>query len=134
MGVFLMFNMVPLSFWSWACAAAMATFLHGLLCFVYVLCVFGPYETSVRMRLVREIFNAPPGGMPDKELFQRYNNKNIVQIRLMRLIGSKDIIEKDGFYQAGSKTNAFFLFDIIAAGLVKMIGRTPKEGRNGING
>ena len=123
MGALFMLKAADLPWPAWSCAAVLASLLHGLLCFVYVLCVFGPYETSVRMRLVREIFKAGPGGITAEELLRRYNNEIIVEIRLRRLIGSKYIIHKDGFYRAGSGTNVFFLFDIITGVLTKMIGR-----------
>ena len=108
---------------AWVCVAAVASFLHGLLCFVYVLCVFGPYETSVRMRLVREIFKGQREGITAEQLSCRYNNEIITAIRLRRLTGSKYIIEKDGTYKAGSATNVFFIFDIFVKVLLKAIGR-----------
>ncbi len=108
---------------AWVCAAVLALVIQGLLCFVYVLCIFGPYETSVRMRLIREIAQSGREGVPRQELLGRYNAETIVNIRLQRLIGSGDIIEKDGLYQVSSKKNFFFIFDAIAGVIKKWIGR-----------
>jgi len=107
----------------WVCAGALAMAVNGLLCFVYVLCVFGPYETSVRMRLVREIAQAGSNGISRQELLKRYSAQTIVDLRLRRLMGSGDIIEKDGLYRVGRKKNFFFIFDAIAGGIKKWIGR-----------
>jgi hypothetical protein len=106
-----------------ACAAGLGMLINGLACFVYVLCIFGPYETSVRMRLVREIALGGTDGLLHQELLGRYNAETIVEIRLRRLLGSGDIIEKDGLYRCGRPGNFFFVFDIIAGALGKWIGR-----------
>ncbi len=103
--------------------ALLAMLIDGLLCFVYVLCIFGPYETSVRMRLVREIAREPHRGIPLQELLSRYNVETIVKVRLRRLVGSGDIIEKDGLYRCGRTGNFFFIFDSIAGVIKKWIGR-----------
>lgn len=108
---------------AWACAAVLAMLVEGLMCFVYVLCVFGPYETSVRMRLIREVARSPSAGISMEELLARYNNEGIVNVRLQRLTGSGDIIEKNGFYQTGRKGNFFFMFTAIAGVLKQWIGR-----------
>jgi len=107
----------------WVCAGVLAMAVNGLLSFVYVLCVFGPYETSVRMRLVREIARAGANGISRQELLKRYSAQTIVDLRLRRLMGSGDIIEKDGLYRVGRKKNFFFIFDAIAGGIKKWIGR-----------
>ena len=95
--------------------------VNGLLCFVYVLCVFGPYETSVRMRLVREIARAASGGISRQELLKRYSAQTIVDLRLRRLMGSGDIVEKDGLYHSRGQRNFFFIFDSIARIIKKWI-------------
>jgi len=106
----------------WVWAGILALLIEGLLCLVYVLCVFGPYETSMRMRLVREIARGGQKGISLDELLGSYNDETIVNLRLQRLIGSGDIIEKDGRYRAGHKQNFFFIFDAIAGVLKKWIG------------
>ena len=115
-------KVADLSLFIWLCIALFATVLHGMTCFVYVLCIFGPYETSVRMRLVREIFKVPKG-ITLKDLDRVYNNEVIAHIRLRRLTGSRYVIHQDQMYRIGNDTNVFFLFDIIAGFLTKMIGR-----------
>lgn len=108
---------------AWVCAAVFAVAIQGLMSFMYVLCIFGPYETSVRMRLVREIAGGGPNGISLKELLGRYNDQIIVDVRLQRLIGSGDVIEKDGRYRIASSRNIFFIFDAISGILKKWIGR-----------
>ena len=122
MGIFFGSKIIQASPQAWALATILAMAIEGLLCFFYVLCIFGPYETSVRMRLVREISGAGPAGLSEKELLKRYNSETIVNVRLRRLLGSGDIIEKDGFYRCKKDKNFFFIFDTIAAVLKKCIG------------
>lgn len=123
MVIFYMFKGASAPWQAWLCAGLLALVIEGLLCFIYILCVFGPYETSVRMRLIREIALAGPGGISMDELWQRYNTQTIVDVRLRRLVGSGDIIEKDGSYRSGGRKNIFFLFDAIAQILKKWINR-----------
>ena len=107
---------------AWACAAVLALAIQGLLSFVYILCIFGPYETSVRMRLVREIA-ASSTGISKEELLQKYNAETIVNIRLRRLMGSGDITQKDGLYRVVRRKNFFFIFDAIAGSLKRWINQ-----------
>jgi hypothetical protein len=123
MGIFYALKVVDAGIPAWVCAALVALVIQGLLCFFYVLCVFGPYETSVRMRLVREIAKVPSGGVTLADVLQRYNHATIVDIRLQRLTGSGDVLEKDGYYQSRDNKNLFFIFDAIAGVLKKWINR-----------
>src|ERR1035441_2150659 len=46
MGILYIFRVLDAPPQAWVCAAVLALAVQGLLCFFYVLCVFGPYETS----------------------------------------------------------------------------------------
>ena len=107
----------------WVVAAILSSGIQGLLCFFYVLCVFGPYETSVRMRLVREIQKGGSQGIKAHDLDLSYNTETILNVRLKRLIGSGDLIERDGLYRIGRTGNFFFIFDAIAKVIKRWIGR-----------
>jgi len=88
--------------------------VYGLLVFVYILCVFGPYETSIRMRIVREIYGAGQQGLTLENLLKNYNIRGILQVRLERLKGAGDIAVKDGKYYIRQHCNIFFLIESIA--------------------
>ena len=122
-GILYSLKVVNATLGGWVCAAVLASVIQGLLCFVYVLCIFGPYETSVRMRLVREIAASAGNGVSLQELLSRYNPETLVNIRLQRLVGSGDLIEKDGRFRLGRSKNFFFVFDAIAGVIKKWIGR-----------
>ena len=123
MAVFYMLKAADASLQAWVCAAVVSSLIQGLLCFVYVLCVFGPYETSVRMRLVREVARGGASGISLQDLLGRYNAETIVDVRLQRLVGSGDIIENNGLYRAGRTQNLFFVFDAVGGIIKKWIGR-----------
>src|SRR5271167_632156 len=53
MGIMFVLKISNETWQTWVCGTFLAMLIDGLLCFDYVLCIFGPYETSVRMRLVR---------------------------------------------------------------------------------
>lgn len=122
MAVLFIFKWTDASWQVWGFAGLLSMLLEGLLCCVYVLCVFGPYETSVRMRLVREIARAQSGGISRQELLKRYSAQTMVDVRLRRLLGSGDIVEKDGRYRVVRNKNLFFIFDSIAGVIKKWIG------------
>lgn len=57
-------------------------------------------ETARRIRLLRELHEA--GGALDLEsLLSRYNASQMVEIRLQRLLGTGQIVERDGRYFIG---------------------------------
>jgi len=102
---------------SWPVGVSMAflSFLiNGLLCFFYVLSIFGAYETSVRMRLLREIAMAGPKGLSESEILQRYNPEIIARLRLGRLAGAGYLIERGGAYSIVASRRLSFLFDLLA--------------------
>jgi hypothetical protein len=123
MGGLFVLKATDASWQAWVCSTFLAVAIDGLLCFVYVLCIFGPYETSVRMRLVREIARGQGKGITHEELLGQYSARTIVDIRLQRLLGSGDIVEKDGLYRCDRSSNFFFIFDNIAGILKKWIGQ-----------
>jgi len=123
MGILFVIKPVDASLQAWILASLLALAVAGLLCFVYVLCLFGPFETSVRVRLVREIARGGLKGISHQELLQRYNAQTIVNIRLRRLTGSGDIIEQSGLYRAGNTHNLFFFVDAIAGVIKKWINQ-----------
>jgi hypothetical protein len=123
MGILYVIKALDASMMAWIIAALLALFVAGLLSFIYILCVFGPYETSIRMRVVREIAKGGSKGISMQELLGAYSPEAIMNVRLQRLVGSGDVIEKDGIYQASGKKNFFFIFDAIACTIKKWIGR-----------
>ena len=123
MGSMVFLRIIGPSWQELVCASFLAMLINGLCCCGYVLCVFGPYETSVRMRLVREIAAGADKGVSIQELLGRYSAETIVDVRLRRLLGSGDIIEKDGVYHPGRVGNLFFVFDTVARVIKKWIGR-----------
>ena len=122
MGILFVYKPLYLSLPAWVLIALLAALITGLIALVYVLLVFGPYETSVRMRLVREIGRGGPEGISLSELLEHYNAETILNIRLRRLIGSGDIIEENGTYRSGSKRSFMFYIDIIVGLIKKWIG------------
>jgi hypothetical protein len=122
MGILFVNKAADVSLPAWILASLLALAVAGLVSLFYVLCVFGPYETSVRMRIVRELDRRGPEGLSLQELLGRYSPETILNIRLRRLMGSGDVIEKNGLYHSGSKRNFLFFSDLIAGMIKKWIG------------
>jgi hypothetical protein len=100
--------------------AAVSYFIFGLIAFVYILCVFGPSETSIRIRLVRELREIKGGRLTHDELLKKYNGRLILERRIQRLLYAGEIIEQNGKYVLLNKANAFFMIDAVA-GLIQKI-------------
>ncbi len=94
--------------------------IYGLSAFVYILCIFGPFETSIRMRLIREISTAVQGKTRE-EILDQYNERVILDNRLKRLQGSGDIRLENGKYVLGKTHNVFFILDFLAGHLHGLI-------------
>ena len=67
-------------------SALSSLLLCGILCFSYVVCFVGPYETSVRIRVIREVRAAGARGVSLQQLAQAYNNRLIFESRIARLM------------------------------------------------
>jgi len=102
--------------------AAVSYFIFGLIAFVYILCVFGPSETSIRIRLVRELEGVKGGRLTHDELLKKYNGRLILERRIQRLLYAGEIVEQNGKYVLLNKANAFFMIDAVA-GLIQRILR-----------
>jgi hypothetical protein len=93
--------------------SALSLMIYALASFVYVLCVFGPYETSIRMRLVRELSKSKTG-MSISELTSNYNTGIIIDNRLKRLLGGGDLVKEQELFRVKKEHNAFFIIDAVA--------------------
>ena len=93
--------------------------MYGLASFFYVLCLFGPYATSIRMRLVKELDD--PKGKTLAAFSQAYNDHHILGVRLKRLLSAGDVRLKGDQYVMARDKNAFFIIDAIAEKLHALI-------------
>ncbi len=83
--------------------------VYGLASFVYVLCIFGPYATSIRLRLISELDATQ--GKTMAEISRTYDSKAILDLRLKRLLASGDIRFDGRRYHIAKAHNAFFIID-----------------------
>ena len=104
--------------------AGVSYFIFGLLAFVYILCVFGPSETSIRIRLVRELQDIKGGRLTHDDLLKRYNCRLILERRLQRLSYAGEIIERQGKYVLINQSNAFFMIDAVAGLIQKVLKKS----------
>lgn len=104
--------------------AAASYTLFGLMAFVYILCVFGPSETSIRIRLLRELSENESRRLSHEALLTRYNGRMILERRIQRLILAGEIREENGRFVLQNKSNAFFMIDAVAALLQKFTGKS----------
>jgi hypothetical protein len=107
----LVFRFAPLGdalLYMFLCVAIYA--LAGLF---YVTCFLGPYETSIRMRLIRELAKARDG-MPLADLLAQYNTAIILDQRLLRLLGPGDLVRRDGKFYSSKKGHVLFFLDAVA--------------------
>ena len=96
--------------------------LYTLICFVYVLCVFGPYESSIRLRLLRDLYLAGSKGKSWTEILENYNSKEILRIRVERFLGSGDLIKEGDVLKIGQHKYIFLFLESTARTLQKIIG------------
>ena len=93
--------------------------IYAMASFFYVLCIFGPYATSIRLRLIRELDT--PQGRTLAEINSAYNDRTILDLRLKRLLASGDVYLEGGTYKIGRANNAFFAIDGVARKLHALI-------------
>ncbi len=108
---------------SWLKIAFFETFIYGLLCFLYVLYVFGPFESSIRFRLIFELYQNHPQGMSREDIEKKYNSDIFLRRRLDRLLASGDLVLAGDVYQLRRRQNIFMLLDIVSERLQKVISK-----------
>ena len=57
-------------------------------------------QSSIRIRIYSEIA-ATPNGIQIEQIAKEYNEQSLIQMRLLRLTESGDLVLKNGFYQIG---------------------------------
>lgn len=102
---------------------ALSYFVFGLMAFVYILCVFGPSETSIRIRVVRELREGQGHRLSHEELLKRYNGRMVLERRLQRFLQSGEIRLEQGKYTLCKNANAFFMIDAVAQVIQKILGK-----------
>ena len=70
-------------------------------------------ETARRIRILRELYETPEG-LSQEEILKHYNAKHVVDMRLRRLLGNGQIIERQGRYYIGSPVMLFIAKSITA--------------------
>lgn len=60
-------------------------------------------ETARRIRLIRELYDAGKNGLTQNEILKRYNAKQIIEIRLGRLLNNHQIIHRNHKYFIGNQ-------------------------------
>lgn len=88
------------------CSAVSAA-LTALLIMIYVLGCFGLLESSIRARLMWELYKLHPRPLPLPELMKDYNAETILKTRLERLSAAKEILFDGKNYYPGSQMSLF---------------------------
>jgi len=60
-------------------------------------------ETARRIRIMRELYDSD-GGLSMEEILEKYNAKEMVRMRINRLVSKKQILDKAGRYYIGNST------------------------------
>jgi len=60
-------------------------------------------ETARRIRIMRELYDSD-GGLSMEEILAKYSAKDMVHMRISRLVSKKQILDKDGRYYIGNST------------------------------
>lgn len=69
----------------------LSLFLSSLLAFVYVFAIYLNLDSSLHVRILKEIAKTEVKGLTYKQLLNRYNKKIILEKRLVRLVNAGEI-------------------------------------------
>ena len=99
----------------------LSSLIFFFLVFCYVFFIFGPSETSIRTRILREFKDAPDDRLTLEDLLKRYNDREILKKRLARLMASNELIQKGGRFAINKQVNAFFVIDWLTTQLKRLL-------------
>lgn len=97
-------------------------FIFVILTFVYAGATYGMYESSLRIRLLREIAAGDDQGISLNELLERYNAQILLQTRLARLMSSGELVRNGDAYHLGRSFGLFILYARVVAALRRIFG------------
>ena len=95
-------------------------FLTNLLAVVYIFSVYLNLDSSLHVRILREMENAGRKGLSYKELLGKYNKKIILNKRLLRLVNSGEIIIVRNTYQLQKRFSTLLVREKILVFLSKL--------------
>jgi len=101
---------------------ALSFVIYSLMCYFYVLYIFGIYESSIRIRIMREFYKAFPSGLTLEDLLKNYNADFILRTRLERLVGSGEVLYDGVKYRIGKCPVIFLMLDYMARAIKKIMG------------
>lgn len=79
-------------------------------------------ETARRIRIVRELSEAGPGGLSRQEILARYNAAAMLQARFARLLNNSQVVEKEGRFYVG-KPAVLYMAEAISLMKLILLGR-----------
>lgn len=97
--------------------------LSGLLAITYVFGVYLNLDSSLHVRILREIANAGLEGITYNGLLQKYNKKIILEKRLLRLVNSGEITRIGNTFQLQRSFSTLLLREKIIVFLTKLYGK-----------
>ena len=80
--------------------------IFGLLGVGFVIIIFGPSYSSIRIRLVQDL-GLYADGIAAEDLAKLYNSETILKLRLERLLASRDLIQDGKFYCPSPQRSVF---------------------------
>ena len=103
--------------------ATLSFFIYSQMCFFYVINIYGPYESSLSVRLLRELAKVHPKGLTQDQILTSYNAQLILRTRLERLVGSGEVVQEGDRYRIGKKQNIFFVLEFSSRQFHKFISK-----------
>lgn len=91
-------------------AASAACVIYSLMVFIYVAAIYAMYESSIRIRILREISMRTPAVMSLSEILNKYNARLILQKRLARLVSAGDLRQNGEVYSPGHPLSVFLIY------------------------
>lgn len=98
--------------------------IYTILVFTYVITVFNLGATARRIRLLRELYQAPSRALTLDEVYKVYNADVILQLRLSRLVRSGQLHFDGHAYRIGS---LFFLFQSRLLWMMRSLLGIPED-------
>ena len=93
---------------------------YTFLVLIYVLAILGVMESSIRIRLLKEIYDAGIRGKSLKQILKKYNKDVILHKRLQRFLSAGEISFYEGKYMLENKFTAYTLPDLAIKSIWKL--------------
>ncbi len=83
--------------------------VFSLFVYIYIIGIWGVFESSIRLQLIRELAGFNQNQSPYVTLLEKFNDQQLIKKRIQRLVDSSEIVKSRQKYKLGKSLSYFLI-------------------------